>query len=138
MRTIIGITGASGGAVAVEFIKRCPGEKILVMSRWGKAVLQQETVLTSQDLAPLVTTIFSNDDLNAPLASGSIPFDHYIVLPCSITTLGRLACGIGENLITRIGEVALKGLSQPVAIYNVPLTDGHAALRVIEGGAPSA
>lgn len=108
MRTVVAITGASGTALAVEFLKRCPGEKFLVMSRWGKSVLHQETGLSADDLAPLVQKIFSGDDLNAPFASGSIPFDHYVVLPCSLTTLGRIANGIGENLVARIGEVAIK------------------------------
>lgn len=108
MRTVVSITGASGTAVAVEFLKRCPGEKFLILSRWGKAVLHQETGLTSEDLLPFVEKIFSGDDLNAPFASGSIPFDQYVVLPCSLTTLGRIANGIGENLVARVGEVALK------------------------------
>lgn len=108
MRTIIGMTGASGSSVAVEFLKRCPGEKYLILSRWGKSVLHQETGLTSDDLAPYVDKIFSAEDMNAPFASGSVPFDQYVVLPCSITTLGRIANGIGENLIARVGEVALK------------------------------
>ncbi len=108
MRTVIAITGASGTAVAVEFLKRCPGEKYLVLSRWGKAVLHQETGLTPDDLTPHVDKIFSGEDMNAPFASGSIPFDQYVVLPCSLTTLGRIANGIGETLPSRIAEVALK------------------------------
>jgi 4-hydroxy-3-polyprenylbenzoate decarboxylase len=108
MRTIIGITGASGGAVAVEFLKRCPGEKFVVMSRWGKAVLFQETGHTPETLAPFVDKIFSNEDMNAPFASGSVHFDQFVVLPCSMTTLGRIANGLGENLISRVAEVALK------------------------------
>jgi|SRR5882672_7571067 len=102
------MTGASGSAVGVEFLKRCPGEKYLILSRWGKSVLVQETGLKPADLAPYVEKIFSADDMNAPFASGSVPFDQYVVLPCSITTLGRIAGGIGENLIARVGEVALK------------------------------
>jgi 4-hydroxy-3-polyprenylbenzoate decarboxylase len=108
VRTIVAITGASGGAVAVEFLKRCPGEKYLIVSRWGKSVLFQETGLTVESLAPWVTRIYSNEDMNAPFASGSIQFDQYVILPCSVTTLGRIAAGIGENLIARVGEVALK------------------------------
>ncbi len=108
MRTIIGITGASGGAVAVEFLKRCPGEKYVIMSRWGKAVLAQETGITMDALAPHADKIFSNDDMNAPFASGSTHFDQFVVLPCSMTTLGRIANGLGENLISRVAEVALK------------------------------
>lgn len=108
MRTVVGITGASGAALAVSFLKRCPGEKYVVLSRWGKSVLHQETGLTSDDLAPFADKIFSNEDMNAPFASGSIPFDQYVVLPCSVATLGRIANGIGENLISRVAEVALK------------------------------
>lgn len=102
------MTGASGAAVAVELLKRLPGEKFLVMSRWGKAVLHQETGLRPEDLAPLVDGVFSGDDMNAPFASGSVPFDHYVVVPCSVTTLARIATGLGETLVARIGEVALK------------------------------
>jgi len=108
MRTIIGITGASGGAVAVEFLKRCPGEKYVIFSRWGKAVLFQETGETPESLAPHVTKIFSNEDMNAPFASGSTHFDNFVIMPCSMTTLGRIANGVGENLISRVAEVALK------------------------------
>ena len=46
MRTIIAITGASGSTLAVDFIKRLPGEKYLIVTRWGKSVLHQETGLT--------------------------------------------------------------------------------------------
>ena len=108
MRTVIAMTGASGSAVAVEFLKRCPGEKFLVLSRWGKSVLFQETGLRPEDLAPYANGIFSGDDLNAPFASGSTPFDHYVVVPCSVTTMARIANGVGENLVARVGEVALK------------------------------
>jgi adenylate cyclase len=38
----------------------------------------------------------------------------------------------------QVGALALKGLSQPVVAYNVPLVVSQAAFRVIEGGAPSA
>jgi adenylate cyclase len=51
----------------------------------------------------------------------------------------RVAAAVEEKMpLEEIGEVALKGLSQPVAVYNVPLAGGQTALRVIEGGTPSA
>lgn len=108
MRTVVAMTGASGSAVAVEFLKRCPGEKYFIISRWGKSVLFQETGLTPDDLSTYVDGVFSGDDMNAPFASGSISFDQYVIMPCSITTLGRIANGIAENLVARVGEVALK------------------------------
>jgi adenylate cyclase len=44
----------------------------------------------------------------------------------------------GSVATEQVGALALKGLTQPVVAYNVPLVGGQAAFRVIEGGAPSA
>ena len=44
----------------------------------------------------------------------------------------------GSVATEQIGALALKGLTQPVVTYNVPLVGSQAAFRVIEGGAPSA
>jgi len=109
VRIVLGVTGASGSVFAVEFLKRLAGEETyLVMSRWGKSVLHQETGLTAESLTPLSKRVFSNDDMNAPLASGSNAFDAMVILPCTAATLGKIAHGVGDNLITRCAEVALK------------------------------
>ena len=78
------------------------------MSRWARSVLHQETGLTLEDIAPYAQKVFSNEDMNAPFASGSNPFDAFVILPCSVATLGRIAGGIGDTLISRTAEVALK------------------------------
>jgi adenylate cyclase len=44
----------------------------------------------------------------------------------------------GSLATEQLGPLALKGLTQPVVAYNVPLVGSRAAFRVIEGGAPSA
>ena len=44
----------------------------------------------------------------------------------------------GSVATEQVGALALKGLTQPVVAYNVPLVGSQAAFRVIEGGAPSA
>ena len=110
MRVVLGVTGASGSICAVEFLRRLSpeDESYLVMSRWGKSVLHQETGLTAENLATFVKKVFSNEDMNAPFASGSNPFDVFVVLPCSVATLGKIAHGISDNLITRTAEVAMK------------------------------
>lgn len=108
MRIAIGITGSSGAVYAVEFVKRCPGEKFLVLSKWGKVVLQDEMGMDERDLQPHVKKIFSNDDLHAPLASGSNHFDALVIIPCTTSTLGKIASGLGDSLITRAAQVALK------------------------------
>jgi adenylate cyclase len=50
----------------------------------------------------------------------------------------RVAAGLDGSVgLEEIGPVALKGLSQPIVAFNVPLAAGQTALRVIEGGSPS-
>jgi 4-hydroxy-3-polyprenylbenzoate decarboxylase len=108
MRIAIGITGSSGAVFAVEFLKQCQADKYLVVSKWGKSLLKDEMNLTERDLQPHVKKIFSNDDLHAPLASGSNHIDAYVIIPCTTSTLGKIAGGIGDSLITRTAQVALK------------------------------
>jgi 4-hydroxy-3-polyprenylbenzoate decarboxylase len=108
MRIVLGITGSSGAVYAVDFLKRCPGDKFLIVSKWGKALLKDEVNLAEKDLQPFIKRQFPNDDLTAPLASGSNRFDAYVILPCSTSTLGKIASGIGDSLLTRTAQVALK------------------------------
>jgi len=108
LRIVLGITGSSGAAYAVEFLKQCTADNYLIVSKWGKALLKDEAKVTEKDLAPYVKRQFPNDDLTAPLASGSNRFDAYIILPCSTSTVGKIASGIGDTLITRTAQVALK------------------------------
>ncbi|HET7225315.1 MAG TPA: UbiX family flavin prenyltransferase [Candidatus Eisenbacteria bacterium] len=107
-RYLVGMTGASGAIHAVDFLRRCPGEKYLVMSDWARQVLSSETGLKPSDLEPHVARTFADADLAAPFASGSNPLHATIVLPCSVSTLGKIAAGIADTLITRAAAVALK------------------------------
>ena len=52
--------------------------------------------------------IYENDDFNAPFASGSSLYDVMIVCPCSMGTMGRIANGLSDTLITRTTDVMLK------------------------------
>ena len=108
MKIIVAMTGASGTLFGVEFLKRFEGEKYLVASRWAKSVLAQETGETLEGLAPHARRVFSNDDLSSPLASGSNHFDAMVIVPCSASTLSKIACGFADSLITRAAAVALK------------------------------
>ncbi|MDI6767609.1 MAG: UbiX family flavin prenyltransferase [Bacteroidota bacterium] len=108
MKIIVGITGSSGAVYAVDFLKRCPADKFLIVSKWGKVLLNDEMKMAEKDLQQYVKREFSNDDLTAPTASGSNKFDAFVILPCSTSTLGKIASGIGDTLITRTAQVALK------------------------------
>src|SRR5262245_9945440 len=108
MKTIIGLTGASGALFAVQFLKQMQGDKYLIASKWGKSVLAQETGLTLDDLIPHTRKVYSNDDLSSPFASGSNHFDAMVIVPCSASTLAKIAAGIADSLLTRAASVALK------------------------------
>lgn len=108
MKLVVGITGSSGAVYAMDFLKKCPGDKFLVVSKWGKVLLRDELGLGEKDLAPYVVRSFSDEDLTAPPASGSNPFDAFVIIPASTSTIGRIASGIGDTLITRTAQVCLK------------------------------
>jgi len=122
-RYLIGITGASGAAFGADFVRRCPGEKYLVLSDWGRQVLQSETGLKPSDLATHVTKLFSDADLAAPFASGSNRYDAFVIVPCSVSTLAKIATGIADTLITRAAAVALKErMRLVVCVRETPLS----------------
>ncbi len=125
MRIVLGITGSSGAIYAREFLRRCPGDKFLVVSKWGKVLLKDELGISDRDLQPFIKRQFSDDDLTAPIASGSNRFDACVILPCSASTLGKIASGIGDTLITRTAQVALKERYKLViCIRETPLSTG--------------
>jgi len=107
-RYLIGMTGASGSIYGVDFVRRCPGEKYLVMSDWARQVLASETGLKPSDLEPHVKKVFADSDLAAPFSSGSNRYDAFVVVPCTVSTLAKIAVGIADSLITRAAAVALK------------------------------
>jgi 4-hydroxy-3-polyprenylbenzoate decarboxylase len=95
---------------ALDFLKRYPHEKFVVASKWGKAVLKDELKLKDpmQDLAPYYKKSFLDSDLTAPLASGTNHLDAFVILPATTSTIGKIASGIGDTLITRTAAVCLK------------------------------
>ena len=107
-RYLIGMTGASGAIHGVDFVKRCPGEKYLVMSDWARHVLQEETSLKPSDLEAHVAKVFRDADLAAPFSSGTNRYDAMVIVPCSVSTLAKIAVGIADTLVTRAAAVALK------------------------------
>ncbi len=122
-RYLIGMTGASGSAYGADFLRRCPGEKYLVLSDWARQVLHSETGLKPSDLEPHVRRIFSDNDLAAPFSSGSNRYDAFVVVPCSVSTLAKIAAGIADTLITRAAQVALKErLRMVLCVRETPLS----------------
>ncbi len=139
-KIILAVTGASGSLYAVEFDKIMQDLDVEVhgiISRAGEKVLQLEKSLVPADLKS-VKKWFSIDNFAAPMASGSAGYDAMVVLPCSMGTLGAIACGLSRNLIHRAADVMMKERRPLVlAVRETPFNRNHLQnmLRAHEAGA---
>ena len=108
----LAITGASGAIYAKLLIEKLLQLKEqwqtlgVVMSNNAKEVWKTE--LGNEDYNNYAIGYFDKHDFNAPFASGSAKYNIMIVAPCSMGTLGRIASGISDDLITRAADVVLK------------------------------
>jgi flavin prenyltransferase len=111
-KIVVAITGASGSIYASLLL-----EKLLaIQSQWqelsvvmtNNAKLVWKTELGNENYEREGIHYFTKDDFNAPFASGSGQYDIMIIIPCSMGTLGRIASGVSDDLITRAADVVLK------------------------------
>lgn len=108
----VAITGASGSVYAKVLLQKLSGlkgqisELSLVMTENAKLVWQTE--LNDETYNSFDARYFSTKDFMAPFASGSAKYDALIIVPCSMGTLGRIAAGMSDDLITRAADVMLK------------------------------
>ena len=108
----IAITGASGAIYAKLLIEKLLVIKDqwnslgIVMSNNAKEVWKTE--LENEDYKNYPVAFFDKYDFYAPFASGSAQYNIMIIAPCSMGTLGRIANGISDDLITRAADVMLK------------------------------
>lgn len=146
-RIVVGVTGASGAEYARTLVRNlCDAgvEVHLVVSQNGKRLFIDEigvteiSALSLLDRADDRLVIYPHRDIGALIASGSFQTDGMIVCPCSSNTLGALASGLGDNLITRAAAVTMKeGRRLVVVPREMPMgrIDLLNALRLNECGA---
>lgn len=121
----VAITGASGAIYATRTMaalleRGCHLE--LVISDYGRRLLRDELgdaasvdkltdYLVSRyggSVRKGTTTVYSNKDLGAKIASGSQDCQGMVVVPCSMKTLAGIAHGLSRNLVERAADVMLK------------------------------
>ncbi len=107
-RFLLGVTGASGSIYAARtlFHLNRLGHKVsLVETSAGKSVAAFEGV---SDALSKADFILDCDDFFAEAASGNSDFSGMAIVPCSMGTLGKIAGGIADNLLSRAADVCLK------------------------------
>ena len=111
-KILIAITGASGSIYAENLLRKLSAlnnqwdEIAVVMTENAKTVWQTE--LGSDAWSGFPFKYYNTSDFSAPFASGSGQYNTMIIIPCSMGTLGRIAGGISNDLITRAADVVLK------------------------------
>jgi len=111
-KIVIAVTGASGAIYAKLLLEKLQtleaqvNDLSIVMSDNAKQVWEYE--LGNKAYEHLPFKFYAKNDFMAPFASGSARFDTMVIVPCSMGTLGRIASGVSDDLVTRAADVILK------------------------------
>lgn len=129
-RIIIGITGASGTAYAIDLVKQLQKDPEVethgVISSWAKQNLKIESSLSLHELENLFDYFYSANNMGAKIASGSYLVDAMVVVPASMKTVSAIAYGFGDNLIARAADVVLKEQKKLIIVpRETPLSTIH-------------
>jgi 4-hydroxy-3-polyprenylbenzoate decarboxylase len=121
----LGISGASGmlyGFRLLECLIKADKQIHLVLSQAAKVVIAMESELVLPNSAQKVEDylsqyykaqpgqlkVYSYNNWNSPMASGSAVSDAMVVCPCSSGCLAAIASGMSDNLLERAADVILK------------------------------
>lgn len=138
MKLVIAATGASGTIYLQRLLEQidCAAHEVhLVMSGHARQVAVQEV---DELRVPDGVHRQTENDLNVPYVSGSARFDAMVIVPCSMSTLGRMASGSGETALLRTADVFLKERRKLIIVpRETPWNLIHArnVVSVLEAGA---
>jgi len=114
---ILGVSGASGAPYA-QRLAQCLVEYALhlhlVVSPPAREVIADELGIKRVTVESFIgracdnVTFYSPRDIGARIASGSFLTEGMVICPCSSHTLGAVACGLADNLLTRAALVTMK------------------------------
>lgn len=129
-RIIVAISGASGAVYGVRLLQvlgaMAQVETHLTVSAAGLLNLQQELDMSLHQLQSLADVVYPVHEVGSAIASGSFQCDGMVVAPCSMRTLGSVAHGLSDNLITRAADVMLKERRRLILmVRETPLNLAH-------------
>lgn len=111
-RYILALTGASGIPYATSLFQALldvPDSEVHVLiSDAAVQVMRLETDCRPESFAEQGGYVYREQNLGAPMASGSWIHHGLVVCPCSMATLAAVSKGFGNNLIHRAADVTLK------------------------------
>ena len=124
------LTGASGAVYGVnllKYLKEVDGVTVhLVVSETGELIVNSELGMERDELVSFADAFYENVEMDSPIASGSVKFDSLVIIPATMSTLSKISVGISDNLITRLGSVALKERRRFVAVFReAPISTIH-------------
>jgi 4-hydroxy-3-polyprenylbenzoate decarboxylase/2,5-furandicarboxylate decarboxylase 2 len=109
---IIAITGATGTIFGIRLLEVLTSikeyETHLLLSPAGALTAQHETDHDKSYIEGLADVVHRHKDIGASISSGSFATAGMIIAPCSMNTLGAIATGLDNNLISRAASVTLK------------------------------
>lgn len=138
MKVVVAITGASGSLYAQRLLfclNAAAVETHVVLSSHAREVAAHETGSLK---LPEGMPVHDDKSMNVPFVSGSAPFSSLVIVPCSMGTLGRIAYGYSDSVITRAADVFLKEKRQLILVpREMPWNLIHArnVVTVMEAGA---
>lgn len=115
-RVIVALSGGSGIPYAVDVLHAlravaddgAPIEIHLIVTNGAKQVIPSEIEMGLAGIEALADVVHKDQDLGAPIASGSVRAHAMVVVPCSAGTLAKVALGLTDNLVSRAAHVTLK------------------------------
>jgi 4-hydroxy-3-polyprenylbenzoate decarboxylase len=112
-KIVVGITGASGAPYARRMVSvlrehEKSGEVVLGVCA-SQTAPEVWALECGGDLREEIgTRVWGGRDYSAPFASGSAGWHAMVVIPCSMSTVAKVAHGISDTLLTRAADVMLK------------------------------
>jgi 4-hydroxy-3-polyprenylbenzoate decarboxylase len=129
LRLVVAITGASGviyGIRTLEALQKLKVETHLIMSEWGAKYIKIETDKTADYARSLAAKYYEDDNMAAPVSSGSFRTDGMAIVPCSMKTLASIANGFDDSLVSRAAGVCIKEQRKLVVVpREAPLSKIH-------------